>query len=164
MLSCSRNVEIVNYTLIISCWIIINVYKSNSCVIQQSLVAMVFFFLGRWQPGHGSGRVMEEIKRETCKEKERETCSGERKSQRYSLFWVQKKVWNVLNKGSSLDPVFSNTGSVEMMNYTLIISCWIITDVYKSNSCVIQQSLVAMVFFFLVAYDLGMEVEESWTR
>ena len=43
MLSCSRNVEIENYTLIISCRIIINVYKSNSCVIQQSLAAMGFF-------------------------------------------------------------------------------------------------------------------------
>ena len=37
------------------------------------------------------GMEVEEIKRETRKEKERETCSGERKSQRYSLFWVQKK-------------------------------------------------------------------------
>ena len=40
-----------------------------------------------------------------------------------AFFGFKKNVWNVLNKGSSLDPVFSNTGSVEMMNYKLIISC-----------------------------------------
>jgi len=40
----------------------------------------------------GGGRAIEEIERETCKEKERETCSGERERERnvqtYKFFWV----------------------------------------------------------------------------
>ena len=47
--------------------------QSNSCVIQQSLVAVAFFFFGcRWRLGHGDGRAVGEIEREMCKEKVRE--------------------------------------------------------------------------------------------
>ena len=44
-------------------------------------VKCFFFFFGcsRW-PGRGGGKAMEEIERETCKDKKKETCSGERKS------------------------------------------------------------------------------------
>ena len=52
---------------------------------------MAFFFLQQG-PDHGGRRAMEEIERKkTCKEKERETCSGERKSQLYKFFGLRNK-------------------------------------------------------------------------
>ena len=42
-------------------------------------VKCFFFGCCQW-PGHGGGKAMEEIERETCKDKKKETCSGERKS------------------------------------------------------------------------------------
>ena len=42
-------------------------------------VKCFFFGCCRWL-GHGGGKAMEEIERETCKDKKKETCSWERKS------------------------------------------------------------------------------------
>ena len=61
------------------CWI---------CTIWGFFCLFVCLFACCWRLDRAGGRAVEEIERKMCKEKEREMCSGERKSQSYKFFWV----------------------------------------------------------------------------
>ena len=51
---------------------VLGIKSNNSCVIQQSTTGCGFFFGCCQRPSHRGGRAVEEIERETCRERERE--------------------------------------------------------------------------------------------
>ena len=63
--------------------------KATVVLFNKSSDCGFFFCCCCQQLGHGYGRAVEEIEREKCKEKERETCIGE--SQTYKFFGIKNK-------------------------------------------------------------------------
>ena len=70
-----------------SCLASLPLMSTTPFVESAPYVACFFFFFGCWQFDCGGGRALEEIEKKMCRGKERETCSGERKSQPYKSFW-----------------------------------------------------------------------------